>query len=60
MKVMLARDPHAPLWALWWLNPPVALVWDRPGIASSTYLCGFLSKRHAVEHAAREGWEVVG
>jgi hypothetical protein len=57
---MLAPDPHAPLWCLWWLNPSVALTWDRPGIASSTYLCGFLARRDAVEHAAREGWEVVG
>jgi hypothetical protein len=60
VKVMLARDDASPLWCLWWLNPPVALVWDRPGIASSTYLCGFLTKRDAVEKAAREGWEVVG
>jgi hypothetical protein len=57
---MLAPDPHAPIWCLWWLNPSVSLTWDRPGIASSTYLCGFLARRDAVEHAAREGWEVVG
>ena len=58
-RVRLTRDDAAPLWCLWWLNPPYALNWDRPGVPSSTYLCGYLSKQEAAAKATREGWEVV-
>ncbi|GEM_PF-6517246 len=58
-RVRLTRDDAAPLWALWWLNPPFPLVGDREGIPSSTYLCGFLRREDALAKAAREGWEVV-
>ena len=59
MKVRLARDTSAPLWSLWWLDPPYALQWDRDGIPSSTYLAGYLRREDALAHAAREGWEVA-
>jgi hypothetical protein len=59
MKVSLTRDPYAPLWCLTWLNPPTQHTWDRPGIASSDYLCGYLTRSAALAHAAREGWDVV-
>lgn len=59
MKVMLKHTP--PLWCLWWLDPPGPhYAEDRPGIPSSTYICGFLCKRAAVQQAANEGWEIVG
>ena len=58
VKVMLIHSP--PLWCLWWLNPPYTYEFDRPGIPSSTYLCGYLAKRDALEKAAREGWGGVG
>ena len=55
---MLLHKP--PLWTFWWLDPPFTPPEDRPGIPSSTYICGFLCKRAAVQHAANEGWEIVG
>ena len=58
MKVMLTLN-HG-LHCLWWLNPPFNLVWDRPGIPSSTWLASRPTKRAALDLAAAEGWEVVG
>lgn len=58
-RVSLTRAPYAPLWCLWWLNPPFALAWDRPGVESSTYLCGYLRREDAEAKARAEGWEIV-
>ena len=61
MKVMLTRRTYPAGWEAWWLNPPPPHPqWDREGIPSSTWLASRISKRELLEHAGREGWEVVG
>lgn len=57
MRVALRHD--GAIWGLWWQNPPFALEWDRPGIPSSTYLCGYPRRADAQAKAGHEGWEIV-
>lgn len=56
-RVRIVQEP--PLWCLYWVDPPGTYLWDREGIPTSPYLCGYLQRQDAEAKAAREGWEVI-
>jgi len=60
-QVMIQPRRDMPGFEAWWLNPPPPYYqWDREGIPSSTWLASRINKRDLLDHAAAEGWEVVG
>ena len=60
-QVMIQPRRDGQGFELWWLNPPPPpLMWDRPGIPSSTWLASRNTRRELLDYAARNGWEVVG